>query len=81
MRVRVLFFAAAREMAGRTEVDVEVAEGATVDSLFTRLAADHEGLADVLRACRAAVDEEFTLRATALADGQTVAILPPVSGG
>jgi len=64
-----------------TETDVDVADGATVDALFSQLAADHPGLGDVLHACRAAVDEEFTPRATVLVDGQTVAILPPVSGG
>ena len=81
MRLRVLFFAAAREKAGRTEADVELGDGATVAALFDHLAAEHEGLGDVLRACRAAVDEEFAPRGTVLADGQTVAVLPPVSGG
>ena len=81
MRLRVLYFAAAREKAGCTEADVAVDEGTTVSALFEQLAAEHDGLRDVLRACRAAVNEEFVPPSTVLADGQTVAVLPPVSGG
>jgi molybdopterin synthase catalytic subunit len=81
MRVRVLFFAAARERAGRTEADVDVADGTTVGALFDHLAAEHPSLGDVLRSCRAAVDEEFAPRGTVLTGDQTVAVLPPVSGG
>jgi molybdopterin converting factor subunit 1 len=81
MRVRVLYFAAAREQAGCSETDVDVADGTTVGALFDHLADGNPALADVLRACRAAVDEEFAARGTALSAGQTVAVLPPVSGG
>ncbi len=81
MKVRVLFFAAAREMAGAGAADVEVAGGATVAALFAQLAAEHPRLGDVLHACRAAVDEDFAPPGTVLRDGQTVAVLPPVSGG
>jgi molybdopterin synthase catalytic subunit len=81
MRITVLFFASARERAGATTTDVELDEGATVESLFGRLVADVPALADILPGCRAAVDEEFARASTVLENGQTVAILPPVSGG
>jgi len=81
MRVHVLFFAAARDRAGMSKTDVDLDDGATIDALFARLLIECPGLADVLPACRAAVDEEFAVKSTRLSDGQTVAVLPPVSGG
>ena len=81
MNVTVLLFAAAREAAGTDRVALDLARGATVADAFGRLAASHPALASVLPSCRAAVDEEFAPRATALRDGATLAVLPPVSGG
>ena len=81
MRVHVLFFAVARERVGASRSEVDLDDGATVGALFERLVVAHPALADVLPACRAAVDEEFAPQETPLADGQTVAVLPPVSGG
>lgn len=81
MRVSVLLFAAARETAGASELSLELPDAATVGDAFQRLAADHPGLGVILRACRAAVDEEFAAPTQALTDGATIAVLPPVSGG
>jgi MoaE-MoaD fusion protein len=79
--VTVLLFAAAREAAGTDRVALDLAPGASVADAFERLALSHPGLASVLPACRAALDEEFTPRAAALREGATLAVLPPVSGG
>jgi molybdopterin synthase catalytic subunit len=81
MNVTVLFFAAAREKAGAERISVDLADGATVAQLWTRLADDRPALASVLASCRAAVDEEFAPRTAKLRDGAVVAVLPPVSGG
>lgn len=81
MRVTVLLFAAAREAAGTGTTAVELDEGATVADAFARLAASHPSVAAVLASCRAAVDEEFAPPGRVLADGATLAVLPPVSGG
>lgn len=77
----MLLFAAAREAAGTDAIGLDLAAGATVADAFASLAASHPRLAAVLPACRAAVDEEFAPRASALRDGATLAVLPPVSGG
>lgn len=81
MKVNVLLFAAAREAAGADRLALELERGATVADAFERLAASHPGLAAVLPSCRAALDEEFARPRTALRDGATLAVLPPVSGG
>ncbi|MCE9636674.1 MAG: MoaD/ThiS family protein [Planctomycetes bacterium] len=81
MRVRVLFFAAAREAAATPQTSLELADGATVTDAFARLQTIHPRLAAVLPSCVAAIDEEFAKRTSPLRDGATLAVLPPVSGG
>ncbi len=81
MRVRVLLFAVARERAGAAEIVLDAPADATVGAVFEQLARERPALADVLATCRAALDEEFAPRDARLRDGQTLAVLPPVSGG
>ena len=81
MRVEVLLFAAAREKAGAARIGLDLAEGATVADLWTRLGDEHPALAPVLARCRAAIDEEFASPTALLREGAIVAVLPPVSGG
>lgn len=81
MKVTVRFFAAARDAAGASSFVAELPATATAGDAVAAAVAAHPGLASVLPACRLAVDEEFAPRTFALRDGQTVAVLPPVSGG
>jgi molybdopterin synthase catalytic subunit len=80
MQVRVLLFGSLREAAGAKELSVTLPERAVVrelrasmDSLpaFQRLAGR----------LRVAINREFAADDAALADGDEVAFLPPVSGG
>jgi len=79
--VRVLFFARAREVAGRRD---DTIEAATLSELLA-VARDRYGPAfgDVLDTSRVWVngDEPEHGPGTALAPGDEVAVLPPVSGG
>jgi len=78
MRVRVLLFAAYRELAGARETDVELPPGATVGALVATLRQRWPALpADAA----VAVDREFAPRDRALHDGCEAALIPPVSGG
>lgn len=81
MNVTVRLFAAARDAAGASSFTADLCAGATVEHAVAAAAAAHPGLSRVLPTCRFAVDEEFAPRSAALRDGQTVAVLPPVSGG
>lgn len=77
--VRVRLFAALREFAGASEVE---ASGATVGDLVTALSERYgERFAKVARAGSVVVDGERVPGDRALADGDEVALLPPVSGG
>jgi molybdopterin converting factor subunit 1 len=77
--VTVRFFAQLRAAAGTDAATVPIEPGSDVRSLAARLEADYEGLR--LHGAMCAVDEAYADPATPLRGGETVAFLPPVSGG
>jgi len=79
MRVEVLLFGSLREAVGAKELSVELPEGASVAALCAQLAAAHPPVGAAR--LRFAVNRSFCEEARALADGDEVAFLPPVSGG
>lgn len=81
MRVLVLYFAAAKEAAGLASETIDLADGTTVASLLVRVTTAHPGLARLATALRVAVGERFALPGHVLEPGDTVALLPPASGG
>jgi molybdopterin converting factor subunit 1 len=81
MRVRVLYFAVARELAGVREETIEIADGATVRDAREAIAARHPALAATDARLRAARNEAFVGDAETLADGDVLALIPPVAGG
>lgn len=81
MRVRVLLFAGLREAAGTRELALDLPDGAAASALRDRLAHEHPPLAPLLARAALAVNEEYVTGDAALHDGDTVALIPPVSGG
>ena len=81
MRVTLLYFAAARERAGRPREVVELREGATAADAREAACAAHPELRAIAGKLRLAVDQEFTAVDRPLRDGAEVAFIPPVSGG
>lgn len=81
MRIQVLYFAAAREAAGRSAEAVDVPAGSTVADVTPLLAGRGPGLARALRDARFAVGERFVPPSSPLREGDRLAVLPPVSGG
>jgi molybdopterin converting factor subunit 1 len=81
MRVRVLLFARARELAGRDEIVVEAAEGSTVASLRAAIGEQAPALRAFVLRCAVAVGGAYALEGDAIAEGAEVALIPPVSGG
>lgn len=79
--IRVLFFAAAADAVGAQVMEFESEPPADVARLFERLETLHPGAAPLLKRCAAAVNEQYARRSTRLSPGDTVAIIPPVSGG
>ncbi|HVA76040.1 MAG TPA: MoaD family protein [Acidimicrobiales bacterium] len=77
--VTLLFFAAARQAAG---VAKESVDAATLAEVLDGARRRHgEAFTAILEGCRVWVNGEPAEEATALRDGDEVAVLPPVSGG
>jgi MoaE-MoaD fusion protein len=79
--ITALLFGQAREFVGASSLNVEVAAPATVESAFAILKSSHPKLAQMERSLLFAVNEEYCSRSQTLAEGDRLAILPPVSGG
>ncbi|WP_394239350.1 molybdopterin converting factor subunit 1 [Niallia oryzisoli] len=75
---KVLFFAHLRDAVGEESVEVEAA-GKTIAELKQQLAEAH-GI-QKLDAVMAAVNEEFADDDEVIKEGDTIAFIPPVSGG
>ena len=77
--VRVRLFAALRELAGDTHVEAPgTSVGDIVDALGERYG---ERFASIAAVGTFVVNGERATRATPVAEGDEVALLPPVSGG
>lgn len=80
-RVKVRFFAAARERTKTSELELELADGATVADLTAALVARFPPLGPLLPHLRVAVDQEFAAATQVLPPSAEVALIPPVAGG
>jgi molybdopterin synthase catalytic subunit/molybdopterin converting factor small subunit len=76
MRVTVRLFAGLRERAGIGTRELELAAGARVEDVWAALELGEEPPGLVY-----AVNRSYVERASELADGDEVALIPPVSGG
>ena len=81
LRIRVLFFAIAGELAGENSIELELDSPATASDAETKLKERYDWLGKRLSSYRIAVDEEFARSDTPVRDGSELAIIPPVSGG
>ena len=81
LRVRIRLFAIQRELVGAREIALELAPAATIEDAWTALVERHPVLAPGRPAVRFARNGEYADPQTTLADGDELAIIPPVSGG
>jgi molybdopterin converting factor small subunit len=81
MQVRVLAFARLRDLFGFGERRVDCAPGATLDDLWSGLAANRAELLALRDSTRFACNGALAAGSAVLADGDEVAFLPPVGGG
>lgn len=81
MNVMVRYFAGHRDITGRTEEQIELADGATVGTLWEVLSTRYPRLAPYTGRLLYAVNQEFSSPAQELHSGDEVAFVPPVSGG
>ena len=81
MRIRTLFFAQLREASGRAAVEVDLDDGSSVEDLLTHLGRQIPALGPLAAATAVAVNQTYADRTAVLADGDEVALIPPVAGG
>ncbi len=81
MRVKLLYFAAARERAGAPSDAFDLPDGATAGDALSAACEKRPGLQAIAGKLRLAVDQDFAPPDRKLRDGCEVALIPPVSGG
>lgn len=82
MRVKVLYFAAIRDLLHVAEEEHELPAGVdSVGEFAAWIERAHPELAGRMSSVRIARNEEFATADQRLADGDTLALIPPVAGG
>jgi molybdopterin synthase catalytic subunit len=81
VRVEILYFASAREATGLSSETLEAKDGATVADVRALVAERHPSLASAWPHVRLAVGTRFAADGDRVAEGDRVALIPPVGGG
>ncbi|HET9030863.1 MAG TPA: MoaD/ThiS family protein [Candidatus Aquilonibacter sp.] len=82
LTVRVRAFARMRELLGAGEFDLELADGATLVDVWDALRARNRAIDSIASTTRIARNGRVAaLLGEAVADGDEIALLPPVGGG
>lgn len=81
MKCNVLLFAQLAETVGQSELALDLPDGATAGQATDELCRMHPEIASVRDRIALAVNEAYASTETALTDGCTLALIPPVSGG
>ncbi len=81
MRIRVLFFGQLRDLVGLSEDELELEEGARLETVYRRYASQDPRLARMAGSVAMARNHRFAAPEEELEEGDEVALMPPVSGG
>ena len=81
MEITVLFFGLLKDLCGRSEDRLQVPDGEDAGFVFDHYAALYPKLRAIAHSVVIARHHEFAARGEQLADGDELALLPPVSGG
>ncbi len=81
IRVRVLFFGAARDHAGREEAELTLSAPASAASAFEEVLSLYPSLRRFGRSLLFAVNQEYARPDAVVSSGDELAVFPPVSGG
>lgn len=81
IQVTVKLFAAYQEAYGKSELVMQLPDGAPVSAVCDRLLQEHPELEPWRSLTRFGINLDYALPATPLQDGDEVVLIPPVSGG
>jgi MoaD family protein len=81
MKVRVQLFSHLRDLAGTSQIEVDLAEGATVADLLAQLYERFPALRAHHQSILTGAGVEFVDRNYELQADEEIAVMPPVQGG
>ena len=81
MHCTVLLFAQLAESIGSDRLTLQLPDGATIEHALNKLASQHPIIASMRDTLAVAIDDRYCALNTTLNDGDTLALIPPVSGG
>jgi molybdopterin synthase catalytic subunit len=81
VRIKVLFFGPVREIVSLREDQIEMPDGAKLQAVLENYTNRFPRLRDISSSVVLALNQQFASPATVIADGDEVALMPPVSGG
>ena len=81
MKVRLLFFAVLRDIAGTDERELAVADGTTASDVWESLRRSYAQLAGYTQPPMIAINESYAAPDAVLREGDELAFIPPVAGG
>jgi molybdopterin converting factor subunit 1 len=81
MKIKVLYFAGVRDLAGKGDDEIDLPEGSTVKDAMDRLVQRVPGLAERRSFVRVARNEAFARDDDVITSGDVLALIPPVAGG
>jgi molybdopterin converting factor small subunit len=81
MKLHVQFFSRLRELAGVSEMDLEVREGAKISELLELLYSETPAMRDWDKSILVAAGVEFVGRGYVPKQDDQISIMPPVQGG
>lgn len=79
--MRILFFAQLKEAAGRSSLELPAPSPLNTEQLWAELLRQFPALERLRRTVRLAKNSEYVGPDATFADGDEVALIPPVSGG
>lgn len=81
IQITVRFFGECKQLAGVERLCLDLPDASSVQAVLTTLYERYSSLTKLADRLLVAVNEQYALPDTLLAEGDTVAIFPPVSGG
>ncbi len=81
MKIKILYFASAREVTGKSSEEMEVSESCTVADVKVFLNERFDGLNFDKNRIKVAVNKKYSDDTTIIKENDEIALIPPIAGG
>ena len=81
VRVKILYFAQAREAAGTRSEYFSLDDRASISAMLSKAFTSHPKLKEIEKSLKVALNEDIIEDDARLHEGDRIALLPPVVGG